>query len=302
MLEHRPRCNYEQNRVVQAMKQGWKPDLSGIELSFDLENNKQTPAKVLVFDIETAPLRSYTWGVWQQDVPTPMIISDWFMLTWSAKWLFDDEIMSDAITPEEVAEEDDKRITKSIWKLLNEADIVIAHNAKKFDIKKVNSRFLLNGLNPPMPYQVIDTLLHLRGKFSLSSNKLDYVNKLLGIERKMDTGGFALWDGCIRGDQESLDKMEEYNRVDVSILEETYLKIRSWIQPHPNMGLFIEDDVERCPACGGQHINFSGTPYRTAVSAFASFRCLDCGSVGRSRTNISKKQGGPVVSTTSVPR
>ena len=294
--QYRPRLSKEEYEVVLAMKNGWKPKLS--ELSeFNVDTTRKTPAKVLIFDVETAPLKTYVWGLWDQNVQTNHIISDWFMLTWSAKWLFSSDVMSDGLTSAEALVQDDRRVTASIWKLLDEADIIIAHNAIKFDVKKLNTRFLLNELNPPMPYQVIDTLLHLRNKFSLSSNKLDYACQMLGLEGKMDTGGFELWDGCIKGDKNSLAKMEEYNRKDVVILEDLYLRIRSWIRPHPNMGLFIEDDVAVCPSCASKKITFGGTPYRTSASAFESFRCDDCGSVGRS-----KKSNHKISATRSVPK
>lgn len=254
-----------------------------------VERSPKTPARVLIFDVETAPIIAYTWGAWKQNIQPIQIIQDWFMLTWSAKWLFENEVMSDKLTPKEATERNDKRISKSIWELINEADIVIAHNALKFDIKKINTRFLMNGLNPPMPYQVIDTLIHLRRKFSITHNRLDYVNEELGLGRKMDTGGFKLWDGCMKGDAESLSKMEEYNIEDVRILEETYLRIRPWIQPHPNMGLYIKDDVDVCPSCASKDLDWNGTPYRTMVHAYSSFRCNACGSVGRSKTNSGEK-------------
>jgi hypothetical protein len=153
-----------------------------------------------------------------------------------------------------------------------------------------------------MPYQVIDTLDHLRKRFSFTHNRLDQVNKELGIGRKMDTGGFELWDGCMKGDQDSLTHMEKYNIIDVEILEETYLRLRPWINPHPNIGLFIEDDVEVCPSCGSVHISWGGTPYTTSVNRFESFRCDDCGSVGRSRKSLSATKGECKTPTTSVAR
>jgi hypothetical protein len=299
--QFRPRLSVEEYRVVQAMKNGWKPDMTEVP-EITAEGERKSPAKILIFDIETAPMRSYTWGMWKQNVGTNQVISDWFMLTWSAKWLFAEDTMSGALTPDEAIDQDDERITRQIWDLLNEADIIVAHNANKFDVRKLNTRFLKNGLNPPMPYQVIDTLDHLRKRFSFSSNRLDYVNKELGIGRKMDTGGFELWDGCIRGDQESLDHMERYNIIDVEILEETYLKLRPWINPHPNIGLFIEDDVETCPSCGSTHIAWGGTPYTTSVNRFESFRCNDCGSVGRSRKSLAGEKKTAKTPTTSVAR
>lgn len=249
---------------------------------------RESPAKILVFDVETAPIRGLVWGAWKQNINPIQIESDWFMLTWSAKWLFSDEVFADKLTPEEAKNNDDARISQSIWDLIDEADIVIAHNALKFDIKKINTRFLMNGLMPPSHYLVIDTLTHLRKKFSITHNRLDYVNDLLGLGRKIDTGGFQLWIDCMAGDKDALQKMETYNIEDVKILEETYLKIRPWIQPHPNLGLHIGEGVECCPSCGSDHLNWGGTPYRTMAAEYESFRCGQCGSTGRSKTSVRK--------------
>jgi predicted RNA-binding Zn-ribbon protein involved in translation (DUF1610 family) len=243
----------------------------------------QTSAKVLILDIETAPISAYVWGIWNQNVHLPQIKSDWFCLTWAAKWLFEDKVYSAKLKPEEVATQDDKRIMEGIWKLINEADIVIAHNAEKFDIPRLNSRFILNGLNPPLPYQVIDTLRHIRRQFGFTSNKLDYVNKLLNLERKKETS-FELWDNCMKGDRKALKEMEDYNVQDVRILEETYLQIRPWIKPHPNMGLFILDETEhRCPSCGSGELKDQGKCYNTSANIYELFRCENCNSVSRKR-------------------
>ena len=296
MSQYRPRLTEEEYRVVRAMKKGWRPDLSEM-YEIDNEGNTKTPAKVLLFDVETAPLRSYTWGLWKQNIQPDQIISDWFMLTWSAKWLFEDKVYSDGLTSREAIAQDDKRISQTIWKMINEADIIIAHNANRFDVKKLNTRFLINGLMPPMPYQVIDTLDHLRKRFSISSNRLDYVNKILGLGRKIATGGFKLWDGCVKGDKTCLKHMEEYNRSDVMILEDTYLYIRPWIKPHPNMGLFIEEDIKVCPSCSSSDLIYGGTTYNTAACIYEAFRCGNCSSVGRNKKAIKDKS-----TTRSIPR
>jgi predicted RNA-binding Zn-ribbon protein involved in translation (DUF1610 family) len=256
-------------------------------LNYDTTNTKmekiQTSAKVLILDIETAPISAYVWGIWNQNVHLPQIKTDWFCLTWAAKWLFEDKVYSAKLKPEEVLRQDDKRIMEGIWKLVNEADIVIAHNAEKFDIPKLNSRFILNGLNPPLPYQVIDTLRHIRRQFGFTSNKLDYVNKLLNLERKKETS-FELWDNCMKGDRKALKEMEDYNVQDVRILEETYLQIRPWIKPHPNMGLFILDETEhRCPSCGSGELKDQGKCYNTSANIYELFRCENCNSVSRKR-------------------
>ena len=293
---YRPRLSKDEYDTILALRAGWIPGVGERPKIFN-GSTSSSPAKVLILDIETAPLKSYTWGLWQQNVAICQIIADWFMLTWSAKWLFEDEIFSDKLTSKEALDQDDKRISKTIWKLLDEADIVIAHNAYRFDIRRLNTRFLINGLDAPMPYQVIDTLEHVKKRFGMASNKLDYITKLLGLERKMDTGGFELWDKCVQGDSKALKKMEDYNIKDVKILEDVYLRIRSWIKPHPNIGLFIDGDVTICPVCSSNHITFSKKPYATTACLYQLFRCDDCGSVGRNKKAIKNR-----ASTRSVPR
>lgn len=261
-------------------------------LNYDTTNSPKpfkeeinTSAKVLVLDIETAPIRAYVWGIWQQNVGLNQIQSDWFCLTWAAKWLFEDKVYSAKLTPKEVVKQDDKRIIRGIWELVNQADIVIAHNGEKFDIPKLNTRFILNGLQPPLPYQQIDTLKHIRRQFGFTSNKLDYVNKLLNLERKTDTGGFELWEKCMTGDAVALTTMEQYNINDVRILEETYLHIRAWIKPHPNMGLFILDESQsRCPSCGSDDMKEMGKHYHTTANIYVAQRCGNCGATARKRT------------------
>lgn len=200
-----------------------------------------TSAKVLILDIETAPILAYTWGIWNQNIQPSNVHTDWFCLTWAAKWLFEDKVYSGKLTSNEAKTQDDSRIIKGIWHLLNEADIVIAHNGQKFDLPKLNSRFIINKLHPPLPYQQIDTLLHIRRQFGFTSNKLDYVNHLLNLPRKKENDGMPLWVNCYKGNTKALSEMLAYNIEDVRILEETYLRIRAWIKPHPNMGLFILD-------------------------------------------------------------
>lgn len=252
-----------------------------------------TSAKVLILDIETAPISAYVWGIWQQNVGTHQIQSDWFCLTWAAKWLFEDKVYSGKLKPKEATTQDDKRIIQGIWALVNEADIVIAHNGAKFDMPKLNSRFILNDLQPPLPYQIIDTLLHIRRQFGFSSNKLDYVNKLLNLERKKETN-FELWARCMKGNADALSEMEAYNIQDVRILEETYLQIRAWIKPHPNMGLFILDETaNRCPNCGSDKLLEQGKCYNTSANIYELMRCDNCSAVSRKRlgnANIKQKR------------
>ena len=42
--------------------------------------------RILLIDIETAPLLSYTWGTWDQNIGLNQIEQDTYILSWAAKW------------------------------------------------------------------------------------------------------------------------------------------------------------------------------------------------------------------------
>lgn len=244
--------------------------------------------KILIFDIETSPLRAYVWRRWKENISLDQTISEWFCISWSAKWLFSAETMSDVLTSEEILNEDDSRIIKSLWNLVNEADILIAHNGKNFDIPKINSRFLMNGLQPPKPYQQIDTLDVVRKQFGFSSNRLDALAGYFGIDHKLSTG-FELWAKCMNGDKEALEYMNKYNEKDVEILEEVYLKLRPWIKNHPNVGMYIDSNEPVCANCGGNNLTKIEGYHYTQTAKYELYRC-DCGAVSRGRVNVLPKE------------
>ena len=244
------------------------------------EFEKKTP-NILIYDIETAPMEVYVWGLYKQRIPTQNVIKDWSMLSWSAKWLFNDQIMSQRVSGKEAVQRDDVSILPGLWRLLDEADIVIGHNVQKFDNRKANLRFALAGMKPPMPYRSIDTMKHAMKVFASSSYKMDYLNKIFGNNAKIGTT-YQLWVDAVHGDEKALDKMEIYNRFDVTVTEELYLKLRPWMRSHPNYALFIDTDDTICTNCGNTDLSWGGF-YYTPAGKYKAFRCNSCGAVGRSR-------------------
>ena len=237
--------------------------------------------RVLLFDLETAPMRAYVWSRWKQDISLEKTISESFIICWSAKWLYGSEVYSDACTPEEIVHGDDRRVCVELWKLINKADIVIAHNAKKADIPWMNSRFIIHGLLPNKPYAVVDTLEIAKKSFGFSSNKLDALAGYFGIEHKIDTS-FELWRDCMEGNKAAIDYMVKYNKKDVEILEEVFLRLRPWAKGMPNISNIVQDDV--CPLCGGEDYELlEGQYYYTSVGRYQLYRCKHCGGIFRDR-------------------
>ena len=50
--------------------------------------------KVLFLDVETAPMVGYWWSRWNQNLSLDQTVSEWYILTWSAKWGGDSEMHS----------------------------------------------------------------------------------------------------------------------------------------------------------------------------------------------------------------
>jgi DNA polymerase elongation subunit (family B) len=284
-----PEITEDLDRSIRAALQRWRDD-GGLDI-------KKKPAKVLLFDIETSPFLTYNWNRKPSYLPEQMIIEEWYVINWAAKWLFEDETITGVVTPEESKNKDDRRIVEKLWYLLDEADIVIAHYGDMFDIKMMNGRFFKYNLNLPMPYKTIDTKKAAGKRMRLPALNLNYIARYMGLETKHTTN-FQLWVDCMAGDPEALEKMDKYCQQDVKILEDVYLKLRPYIQPHPNLGLFIESDAKACPACASTKLKKEGT-YQTTVNLYDAYRCQDCGSITRSRHAHKLNKDGI---TSSVPR
>lgn len=298
----------KQEQVVEMKKEF--PDMTTTELAevvgctnrtarYALEGmvtgeGKGSAAKILLFDIETSPMEAYIWSYWKNVIPPAMGHKGWALLSWSAKWLFDSEIMGEAVTPKAAHNRDDSEIVGGLFELMDEADILIGHNAKKFDIPKAKTRFILNGLPGLSPFRVVDTLAVARTQFAFPSNKLDDLNKELGVTQKMGHTGMQMWKDCVNGTKKeskaALKMMLEYNKVDVVALEELYLVLRPHVKSHPNVNLYrdMADGVTRCPNCGSAELNWNGK-YYTPAGRFKAFKCMDCRAIGRSRfSDLSK--------------
>lgn len=223
--------------------------------------------KILLFDIETTPNLGYTWDLYDQNVLH--VVKPWELLCYAYKWL--DEPKVTCISRRDFKDKTDKSLTKSLWGMVNQADIIIAHNGDKFDLRKSNAKFIEHGLLPPEPYKTIDTLKIARRHFKFTSAKLDALGEILGVGRKEKTGGFDLWLDCMANRPAAWKLMIKYNKQDVILLEKVYKKLLPWITNHPRVSGLVS-----CPKCGSKDLH--GRGYRkTKVSAYRRYQCQTCG-------------------------
>jgi len=246
--------------------------------------NKENAPNILILDIETSPILGNVWTLWNNNLGLNQVKKDWHVMSWSAKWYREDEVMyEDQRNAKNI--ENDKKILKPLWKLLDKADIVVTHNGKAFDIKKLNARFILNGMQPPSSFRNIDTKLVAKKHFGFTSNKLAYLtDKLCTKYKKLSHGKFPgqeLWTQCQRGNLEAWEEMKVYNEYDVLSLEELYEVMLPW-DDTINFTIYFEDD--RC-SCGSTNIKKNGI-YYTNSTKYQKYKCGDCGKEYRDTKSI----------------
>jgi hypothetical protein len=254
-------------------------------------SNKKTGPRVLIFDIETSPIEARVWGLWDQNIGLNQIIKDWTVLSWSAKWLGDspDKVMyQDTRNQKDIR--NDKKLLKKMHALLDEADIVITQNGIRFDQKKLNARFVLNGFTPPSPYKHIDICVISQTVFGFTSNKLEYLTDKLCTKYKKQKHkkypGMELWNACLDNKQDAWEEMETYNKYDVLSLEELYYIVSPW-KKSIQFSLYHDGDDYVCN-CGGDKFERRGFSY-TTTGKYQRFRCKKCGAWSRGAENLLDK-------------
>ena len=245
--------------------------------------------KILILDIENAPMLSWTWGIWQQNIQQSMRVPDnrSYMMSIALKWLGEDEVHYF-----ETRTEDDSELVAKTFEFVDKADIIIGHNSKAFDMKKINAYAIMNGLPPPSPYRQIDTLIEAKKHFKFERNTLKYIADALGCSPKLDHAefkGFELWKECMAGNEAAWAEMRKYNIQDIGTTEEVYLKMRPYIKGHPNVATIAESSSNKCTSCSSTNLTKEGYSV-TNVSKFQRYKCEDCGSYSRGRTNLLPKK------------
>ncbi len=245
--------------------------------------------KIGLIDIETSPLEVYAWDLWERNTGLEQIKTEWSILSYAAKWIDSDKIIYEDTSgrgPKKVR--DDSRLLVGIRDFLDEADIVIAQNGKKFDVKKINARMVMKGILPYSPIRIIDTYEVAKKHFGFTSNKLAWTSQYLTDSPKSEHKkypGFELWLECLRDNAEAWAEMKRYNIQDIISLQKYYFKVRPWIKAHPNLGIYDDGDVPLCPKCGSTKLQRRGVSV-SQNTQYHRYRCMSCGGWSRGKVML----------------
>lgn len=227
--------------------------------------------KILLYDIETAPNLAYVWGKYEQDVIAYK--DQWHLLSFAYKWFGKKSIYCKALC--DYKDKTDESLVKDLWKLFNEADILIAHNGDEFDQKKAKARFVYYKLNPTKVLTSIDTKKVAKKYFNFNSNSLQDLGEYLKLGSKVKHPGFDLWLGCLKGEKKSWNLMIKYNKQDVRLLERIYKRFLPWIEIHPNLSMLSWLKKDGCPKCGNLMTRKKGVRANSR-SLSQQWQCQSC--------------------------
>jgi hypothetical protein len=174
---------------------------------------------------------------------------------------------------------------------MDEADIIVTQNGDRFDLPKLNTKFLKWRLNPPAHYLTVDTLSSARATFGNTYNNLNELARWLGLNVEKTKMTIDDWKACLTNDQaadDALGHMLAYCMRDVApLLEDVYLTMLPYIKKHPNLGIFADHAGDVCPKCESDNLVWGGN-YATPEGLWKAFRCADCGATGRGKGKENK--------------
>ena len=235
-----------------------------------------------ILDIETSPYEAYVWGLWDQNIGVEQIKTERTVISYAYKELGSSEVVYKDTGGRGAAKvRDDKVLLAGLAAILDRADIIIAQNGKKFDLRVINGRMAMHRMRPYSPPRIIDTLSAAKKYFAFGSNRLAWLSKHLTDTPKSEHKefpGMQLWLECLKDNPAAWRVLKKYNIRDIIATEKVYLEFRPWLGNHPNMGVYLE--CAACVACGSSRLQARGQSV-TQSAKYPRFQCQDCGKWNR---------------------
>jgi len=249
------------------------------EVKIELEH-PITPFKRLIFDIETSPNVGWFWRAsWKTSIGTHQILEERKVICISWKWEGKDKVYNSRWDKNK----EDASMLAEFTKVLMQADEVVTHNGDRFDIPWLRTRCLMLGLPFPNYVKSLDTLKKAKAMFNFQSNRLDYIAKSLGLGGKIPIAPSVWQRVCFptngKADYEdAMVEMLEYCDYDVVLLEDVYVKLKSYIKPVSHVGISQGKEKHSCPTCGGDTPKYLGHTVTAGGNVKRHMECNSCGS------------------------
>lgn len=251
--------------------------------------------RVLFIDLETTPNLMAGFDLWQKYYDPSCILKERSLISVSWCWEHDLKMrhasLLDCRTRLEKDVYDDYHVVKVVHELISQADVVVAHNGRKFDMKMFRTRALINGF-PPIPEPIIlDTFEECKRYFKFNSNRLDYVGQVLGHGKKLKTGQ-ELWNRIVfpkskRDRDDAIRQMVTYNDRDTELLVDVYHTMLPWMQVGKVFN-HVLDEHDDCPHCRKSSTLRHSPSWTVCTKAYwyKRYRCTSCKGWATGKKNI----------------
>lgn len=230
--------------------------------------------KILFWDIEVFPGVYYGWSKFHppfQQLEKSSINSICY------KWAHKDKVESIHLSKKqhELDPRNEKPLIKKMLKVINQADLIVAHNGDRFDWKKFNARVLKYGLDPIRKPKLIDTLKMVKREAAFDSHRLGDLCTELNIKTKVETEK-GLFTKALYSWKHYM-ALVDYCRHDVLALEALYHKLMPHCKPIINAA-GLNNRLKACSSCGSEALLKYGTYILNNGVEVQRYRCKDCGS------------------------
>lgn len=169
----------------------------------------------------------------------------------------------------------EKHLLKAVADRLLDCDVWLTHFGTWYDINFVNTRLLYHKLPiipPSFPH--IDTWKIAKNRLKLRNNRLNTVSEFLKTKAAKNAIKPEQWIRALGGHRPSMQYIVEHCRLDVVVLEQSYLRLRPLILDHPNRGLI--DGRGGCSVCGSPRLHRRGF-HVTRTRKYRRLQCQKCG-------------------------
>lgn len=123
----------------------------------------------------------------------------------------------------------DKALVLAIKEQIAKFDVLVHYNGDQFDLPFIDTRLAIHGERRAPLVHSIDLLPIVKKKLRLHSNRLDTVATALGLVHQKTKLDPQVWQRASHGSKADLDYIVEHCEADVYVLEETFKRLKDYI-------------------------------------------------------------------------
>jgi DNA polymerase elongation subunit (family B) len=241
-----------------------------------MKTNVNNDLKILLMDLELTYAIYYAYpSNREQYLSGSNIKHDQFCTCAAWKWLHESSTHVVKITDNKRQFKEDFRndrvVAEKLHALMEEADVIVAHNGDRFDIKHANTLFRKHGLGPIPQRKSIDTLKVAKKYFAFPGNSLDMLSKRFGSTGKNRKPN---WYKMTDGDATEINIAAKYCKNDVVELEKVFVELRPYITNFPRIRSSVPPT--ECECCYSKRIQSRGKQlFNNSLQRV--YRCAECG-------------------------